>query len=527
MESGAGRRLMEELAVTILADGLQVMPGSQVSFKVEVRNLGAVVDRYFCDVLGLDPAWSTVTPATLELLPETGQIAGPSGQGGRPTIGTFTVTIHPPHHPSALAREWPIAVNVRSENDARIHRIEESSVAILPFGLIDASLTPLASRARLSTTPSLRLANGGNQSELVTYEGTDSAGRLDFGFSPPRLELKPGQSAVVKVRLSPSGANVLGQALTTSYSIQVRGSGVGTAPVGLTGSHAQLSLIPAQLPWFAAVVVALGMAGLAVRAIALPPDTPPAASQAAATPGTSPSPTVAPSAEQPSPSTSPTAPPTATPTPSAPASATPIPPSPTPSPTPASPVADWALAKAQALSDAGHSIGSPVGITQATTDGAGLIQRFEKGRVYRSPTGIVAAVRGGIQATWLALGGDPGPVSRLGYPKSEEQVDGANHPFQHFDKGVLQCSPGHCAYVVPNRVFALWRDFGSTIGYPVKHGGPVSRGSPLGAQFDYGIIYLDPISGFHAVCRLNGQVIHASTPLTDCTSYVSLVKAMP
>jgi hypothetical protein len=106
-------------------------------------------------------------------------------------------------------------------------------------------------------------------------------------------------------------------------------------------------------------------------------------------------------------------------------------------------------------------------------------------------------------------------------------VDGADHPFQHFDKGVLQCSPGHCAYVVPNRVFALWRDFGSTIGYPVKHGGPVSRGSPLGAQFDYGIIYLDPISGFHAVCRLNGQVIHASTPLTDCTSYVSLVKAMP
>jgi hypothetical protein len=521
---------MEELAVAILGDGLQVMPGSHVSFKVEVRNLGTVVDRYFCDVLGLDPAWSTVTPAALELLPDTGRIAGPSGQGGRPTVGTFTVTIQPPRHPSALAREWPIAVNVRSENDARIHRIEETSVVILPFGLIEAQLTPTASRSRLSTTPSLRLANGGNQTEHVTYEGTDSAGHLDFGFSPPRLELKPGQAAVVKLRLSPSGANVLGQALTSSYSIQVRGSGFGTAPVGLTGSHAQLSLIPSQAPWFAAVLVALGMTGLVVRSIVAPDMghvvTSPAPSQAASSfvasiqpPTDAPSPSGQPSSAPPSVS----APPSQAPSPSA---VTPTP-TPTTSPTPAlSPtpgVADWALAKANELSAAGIDLGPPAGVTQATTDGAGLIQRFEKGRVYRSPTGVVAAIRGGLQATWLALGGNPGPVSALGYPKVEEELDGANHPFQRFDKGVLQCSPGHCAYIVPNKVFRLWRDYGSTIGYPVKHGGPVSGGA-LGTEFASGIIYVNPQTDFHAVCTLTGQVIHATTPMTNCSSYVAIVK---
>jgi LGFP repeat len=526
---------MEELAVTILAEGLQVIPGNQVAFKVEVRNLGSVVDRYFCDVLGLDPAWSTVTPASLELLPESGRAAGQAGHGNRPTVGTFTVSLHPPRNPSALARSWPLAVNVRSENDARVHRIEETSVVILPYGLIQAQLTPSASRSRLGTTPMLRLENAGNQTELVSYEGTDTAGRLDFSFTPPKRELKPGQAATVKVRLSPTSSNILGQAQTSSYTIQVRGSGMGTAPIPLSGSHAQVSIIPSQLPWFAAVVIALGMAGLALRSIVAPDPAPvgrasPEVSGGPATPG----PSIAPTSGAASPNGHPSAGPssasaTAGPASSAP-SPTPTPPptlTPTLSPTPAPVVADWAIGKANALSDAGHPIGSAVGFTQPTSDGKGQVQRFGDGRVYKTPTGSIWAVRGGINATWIGLGGNPGPVSRLGYPLADETVDGAGHPYQRFQKGVLQCSPGHCSYVVPNAIYTLWGTYGSTIGYPVKDGGSVSGGAAIGTQFDSGIIYHDPGSGFHAVCRLTGQVIHATSPITDCTAYVSAVKAMP
>jgi len=180
------------------------------------------------------------------------------------------------------------------------------------------------------------------------------------------------------------------------------------------------------------------------------------------------------------------------------------------------------------LSAAGHNIGSPVGFTLPTTDGVGLVQRFQSGRVYKTPNGKIWAVRGGLNATWVSLGGDPGPVLRLGYPSNDELIDAAGHPYQTFQKGVLQCSPGHCSYVVPNSIFLFWKSYGSTIGYPVKHGGPVSpRGSALGTQFDNGIIYHDPVGGFVAVCRLNGQVIHTSSPTSDCTSYVTLVKAMP
>jgi hypothetical protein len=522
---------MEDLAVTILADGLQVIPGNQVAFKVEVRNLGTVVDRYFCDVLGLDPAWSTVTPASLELLPDMGRLPGQIGHGAGPTVGTFTVSLHPPRHHSALARTWPLAVNVRSENDARIHRIEETSLAILPFGQIGAQLTPSASRSRLSTTPTLRLENLGNQTELVTYEGTDTAGRLEFEFSPPKRELKPGQVAPVKVRLSPSGSNIIGQAQTSSYSIQVRGSGMGTSPVALSGSHAQLSIIPTQLPWFAAVVIALGMAGLALRAMVATPDTPPAASEAPQGGGSSPGPTVAPTVVQPSAVASPTSSPTATPQASTPTSPTPtptsVPPTPTPSPTPTPAVAAWALAKAQDLATLEKRPWTPVGVTRRTSDGQGRVQRFDHGLVYRTNTGAIVGLRGWIGENWLSRDGDPGPVTKLGYPLADEELDAAQMPFQRFQNGVLQCTPAVCQFFIPNQIYTLWSVYRQSLGNPAKEGGPISSGPALGTTFEKGIVYFDPRNNFHAVCTLTGQVIHATSPISDCTVYATLVKAMP
>ena len=48
---------MPQLAITIRADGVQLTPGTTAAFSVEVRNLGAVVDRYRCELVGLDPSW--------------------------------------------------------------------------------------------------------------------------------------------------------------------------------------------------------------------------------------------------------------------------------------------------------------------------------------------------------------------------------------------------------------------------------------------------------------------------------------
>ena len=48
---------MSALSITINNPGLQIVPGSAGTFSVEVRNLGSVVDRYRCEILGLDPLY--------------------------------------------------------------------------------------------------------------------------------------------------------------------------------------------------------------------------------------------------------------------------------------------------------------------------------------------------------------------------------------------------------------------------------------------------------------------------------------
>ena len=59
-----------QLAVTIRGDGVQLSPGTTAAFSIEVRNLGSVVDRYRCELVGIDPSWYTITPASMELFPQ-------------------------------------------------------------------------------------------------------------------------------------------------------------------------------------------------------------------------------------------------------------------------------------------------------------------------------------------------------------------------------------------------------------------------------------------------------------------------
>ena len=58
---------MADLAISIEAGDRRVAAGGQLSFVVEVRNLGTVVDRYTCDLVGMDSTWWAVSPPAIEL----------------------------------------------------------------------------------------------------------------------------------------------------------------------------------------------------------------------------------------------------------------------------------------------------------------------------------------------------------------------------------------------------------------------------------------------------------------------------
>src|SRR5881409_3153390 len=333
---------MSSLAITLNAAGVQVMPGQAASFTVEVRNLGSVVDRYRCEIVGMDPGWVTVTPASLELFPAREPDERSRGDAP-PTVGRFTVALHPPRSAAATAGDWPIGAKVVSEHDPANRLVEEATITILPFGALDADLRPALMGGRFGANTVVHLTNAGNRAEAVTIAGTDRAERIDFRIDRPILNLGPGETVNVRLRLSGGDVKLVGGHDTRPFSLDVRAAAYDTPPVSLSGTYERRALIPTGLPVTVATILALGMGGLAIKQAFFNGD--PAANVANTTTiGASPSaaagqsaapapPSQAPATPPPSapPTAPPSAPPTATPTPTPTAPPTP-PPTPTPTP---------------------------------------------------------------------------------------------------------------------------------------------------------------------------------------------------
>jgi hypothetical protein len=331
---------MSSLAITLNAAGVQVMPGQAASFTVEVRNLGSVVDRYRCEIVGMDPGWVTVTPASVELFPAREPDERARGDAP-PTVGRFSVAVHPPRSAAATAGAWPIGAKVVSEHDPANRLVEEATITILPFGALDADLRPALMGGRFGATTVVHLTNAGNRPEAVTITGSDRAERIDFRIDKPILNLGPGETVNVRLRLSGGDVKLVGGHDTRPFSLDVRAAAYDTPPVSLSGTYERKALIPTGLPVAVATILALGMGGLAIKQAFFNGD--PAANVANTTTiGASPSaaagqsaapapPSQAPATPPPSapPTPPPSAPPTPTPTPTAPPTA---PPTPTPTP---------------------------------------------------------------------------------------------------------------------------------------------------------------------------------------------------
>ncbi len=398
---------MPNLAVSINADGAQLVPGGAATITVEVRNLGSVVDRYRCEIVGMDPAWVTVSPASIELFPPRDSGEPSRGEPTRtdpPSVGRFTVSIHPPRSSAATAGPWTFGAKVQSEHDPGNRLVEEGTVVFLPFGALEADLRPAIAAGRFGAKTTLALANRGNRPETVEVSASDRADKISFDIRPTTLSLAAGEAATVPIRLSAGGAKLVGGTDTRPFNVLVRAGSVDTPPVALTGTLEKRAIIPSGIPVAIATLVALGLGAFAVYAAFIrpgPTPTPPPSIAIAATP----SPT-------PPPSKPPTAAPSAAPAPS---------PSPTPTPTPTplcppSPIdVDYT-----ALGGAGSFLGAPLGCDTAIADG-GKFRDFANGTIYLAPGATAAfALQKDLATYWKSLGAG---TSSIGYPVGDSLAD--------------------------------------------------------------------------------------------------------
>jgi len=304
-------------SVGIPAPPSPVEPGSATTFTVMVRNTGSTVDRYRCELVGIDPSWVEVEPDALGLFPNASEAVPGRNSEATPTRGSFTVTIRPPRDSTALAGALPFGAKVQSEQDASNSYVEESSLEILPFDDLRASLHPTVLGARSSATSAMQVVNEGNHPEVVTFAGSDPTGEMRFSFEPTNVTVGPGGRATTRVQMSVDAPGAY------PFTIEARPSSPAARPIPMTGSFEKRPVVSRGVPAGLVSLVALGLGAVLVwgvlRSLGVIPGSAPTA---AASPGGTlggvvvpTAPTVTPVATPRPPATRPpaTAPPVATP----------------------------------------------------------------------------------------------------------------------------------------------------------------------------------------------------------------------
>lgn len=127
---------------------------------------------------------------------------------------------------------------------------------------------------------------------------------------------------------------------------------------------------------------------------------------------------------------------------------------------------------------------------QANLSGEGRYQTFENGRIYWSSETGTRIVRGGIQTKYLELGGDTG---FLGLPISDQVVPNSTVRYQLFENGRIYWSASTGAWSVHGAIAIHYLKAGghkSKLGLPTT--GEVVNGSGVRQDFQKGYITWEP-----------------------------------
>ncbi|WP_412542442.1 hypothetical protein R8Z50_08075 [Longispora sp. K20-0274] len=245
---------MTTLAV-LTSTVLEIVPGSQATCELTLRNNGDVVEEYRFEVVGDAAPWATVEPAVLSLYP-----------GAETPV---TVTFHPPRSGSVRAGEVPFAVRVLPTERPDSAVAPEGVLHVLPFTDTGAELTPRTSQGRRARHE-LAVDNRGNVPVTVQVAGADPDGKLLVSPRPSILTVPPGQAVFAKVVVRANNRLWRGQPVTHPFQVTVTPDD-GARPIALDGAIVQNPVFSRTLARVVAGLLALVLAGVAAWFLLLRP----------------------------------------------------------------------------------------------------------------------------------------------------------------------------------------------------------------------------------------------------------------
>ena len=227
---------------------LSVEPGEETTAEVRLHNTGALVDQFAVDVVGAAAGWTTVTPATVNLMP-----------GAETTV---RVVFAPPRSYEVLAGSVPFAVRVLSREDPSASAVEEGTIEVGAFAELVAELVPTKKRGSRRAKYQLAVENLGNVPMHTVVAGFDPEDdQLDLDVRPGELDAAPGTVTLVKVRATPTRRFLRGEPRPHPFDLEV----TGTEPVHETITVPGVMIQERMLPkWVLPMAIAFGVAAVAL-----------------------------------------------------------------------------------------------------------------------------------------------------------------------------------------------------------------------------------------------------------------------
>ncbi|MGH2919873.1 MAG: PASTA domain-containing protein, partial [Solirubrobacteraceae bacterium] len=223
---------------------ITVAAGGRAAVHALVRNQGAHVDNYELRIEGADPAWWTVTPGTVDLIP-FGTHDGYEQE--------VEVQLHPPRAPVAEAGVWPLILVVHSRWTSRDVASLPLLMEIEPYGQIDVRVRPQIAAGRGDTNFIARLHNAGNAPVVVAQSAVDPGDACRFRFAAPEVELLPGRIVDSPLAVRPKRQIWLGRPQDHRFEVTARA----LTPEDLVQTAQATFRQRPWLPWWLAIVLPL------------------------------------------------------------------------------------------------------------------------------------------------------------------------------------------------------------------------------------------------------------------------------
>jgi len=184
-----GRHLAETLGsrplVWLSETHTQVTAGHSARIKVNVRNVGAVVETYNISILGPANSWVTAIPAELSLFPGD--------------EGSATIMVRPPKTSTLTAGRYVVGVKATSQVSWTERTVAEFTVDLEPYHAFKSFFARSTLDMRRRAQTYVQISNDGNSTVEFNLSVIDPDGRLRVKCEKDDIVLQPGEPTWVNV----------------------------------------------------------------------------------------------------------------------------------------------------------------------------------------------------------------------------------------------------------------------------------------------------------------------------------------